>query len=89
MKCVCVEDVEHECVEKSERQYECKEIKKRRFNCMTQYVDKIIIKQFKKEIDLTPIVFTCNNATLSIIEIYPKMLAIHEFKDAKILEVWL
>lgn len=95
MKCVCVEDIEHECIEKSERQYECKEIKKRRFNCMAQYIDKIVVKQLKENTteqldeNIAEIVdtFTCEDTTLKIIEIYPKIAIIYENGDRKILEV--
>jgi len=89
MKCVCVEEVKHECIEKSEKQYECKEIKKRRFNCMTQYVDKIVLKQLHEDIAEIVDTFTCEDITLRVIELYPKITIIYEYNGRKILEVWI
>jgi hypothetical protein len=86
---VCVEDVEHECIERSERQYECKEIKKHRFNCTTQYIDEIEVKQLHENTTEIVDTFTCEDITLKVIEIYPKITIIYEYNDRKILEVWI
>ena len=89
MKCVCVEDVEHECVEKSEKQYDCKEIRKRRFNCVAQRVDRIVVLRLYKEMELIPFTFSCEDTSLRIVELNPKMMVIREIKDEKVLQAWV
>jgi len=89
MKCVCVEDTEYECIEKSEKQSECKEIKNRRFNCTTQYIDVIHIKRIEKANVTIIETFTCEDTTLKIVELNARVTAIYEYRDRKILEAWL
>jgi hypothetical protein len=89
MKCVCVEDTEYECIEKSEKQAECREIKKRRFNCITQYIDVIHIKQIRKAYAEMIETFTCEDTALKTVELYPKATIIYEYRDMKVLEAWL
>ena len=89
MKCVCVEDKEHECIQRNGNQYECKEVKKYRFNCMTQYVDKIVVLRLFREMELIPITFSCEDSSLRIVELNPKMYVIRETKNGKVLQVWV